>query len=253
MGGSRPDRTAVHLHLDGAGDADRTEGDRPDGGAGLDQHDRALRDDAEPRGVEGNLDAGGAWAATSTGPVGSTSPSAPDHRGDDGAAALDPRGRRHRRPGMAGDRGPAAFGLGQHGIDGAGGDVAPQHLVEAVPLLLDDTHPRSQRALAVLGEPVHPAGLPGLRHARPRLDQAVALELAERAVDARTIDPAEAELLEALGQVVAVAGSSESSRSKAGSRKWRGGASSKRECWAAVHAASAARCSIGPPGPARAG
>ena len=80
-------------------------------------------------------------------------------------------------------------------------------------------HARSARSPS-LGQAVDPPGLAGLGRAGPRLDQAVALQLGEGAVHARAVDAAEAQLLETLGQVVAVArllGQQEQERRAAGS------------------------------------
>ena len=103
-------------------------------------------------------------------------------------------------------RGPPALGLGQRGVDRAGRDVAAEHEVQAVPLLLDDPHPPPKGALALLRQAVHPPGLAGLGRSGPRLDQAVPLELGKCTIDARAVDATEAQVFQPLGEVVAVAG-----------------------------------------------
>ena len=97
------------------------------------------------------------------------------------------------RDGVLVERTPPDRGFGEERLGRAARQVATQHPVERVAFLLDDAHPRAQRALAVFGEAVDPARLARLRLRRPRLHQAVLLELRERAVHRGTVDVAEAE------------------------------------------------------------
>ena len=105
--------------------------------------------------------------------------------GSDGAAGCGERRHRERgtvpvgADGVLVERTPPDGGFGEERFGRTARQVAAQHPVERIAFLLDDTHPRSQRALAVFGEPVDPARLAGLRLRRPRLHQAVLLELRE--------------------------------------------------------------------------
>ena len=125
-----------------------------------------------------------------------------------------PTGRRWRcaiEVGDTGDQpdpsagGPAAVDLGQDRVGGAGGLVAAEHPTEEVTLLLDDAHPHAEDPLAERRHAVHPALVAGRRHLGPRLHQPVLLELRQRSVDGRPVDPPEVQLPQVLLEAVAVA------------------------------------------------
>ena len=125
---------------------------------------------------------------------------------------------------------PTTFHFCKNFIDGSGCDVTTQHTVQAVAFLLDHAHPQPHGLLALCRQAVYAAALPGARFLCRRPDQAVCFELSESPIDTRPIDATELQCVDAFRQAVAVAWLLGQQQENRGRRKWRGAATSNREC-----------------------